>query len=157
MLIWICTNWPKLLGLTCLSSNLMDLPLDLMLYLKHNSSAPNLPQKVWTGPRIHFFKVSGKKRPPSLSGKYWTLSSHFLSGVRDGAGEQGPGHTFPGSGRHTCLSGSNLFEPCEAISSLSKSAQQPRTALLLLRLVVLNLLKLCSILSRRILPGRRLG
>ena len=21
-----------------------------------------MPQKVWTGPRIHFFKVSGKKR-----------------------------------------------------------------------------------------------
>jgi len=42
-----------------LPSNLMDLPLDFasyMLDLIHNSSPPNLPPKVWTGPRTHFFR-----------------------------------------------------------------------------------------------------
>ena len=32
-----------------------------------------------------------------------------MSGARDGP--RGPGHSFPGAGRHTCLSGCNLFEP----------------------------------------------
>lgn len=135
-----------------LSSNSMDLPLDLMLDLIHNSPPQICPRK---SELVHGFTFSR-----SLSEKYWTHSSHFLSGGRVGpkgpGPEPGPGHSFPGAGRHTCLSGCNLFEPCEAISSLSKSSQQTRTALLLLHLVVLNLLKLSSILSRRILPGRRL-
>jgi len=162
MLIWIWPNWPKLIGLTWLgifiqTSWICLWILYLTLDLIHYSSPPNLPQKVWTGPRTHFFKVSAKKRPPSL---------HCLQNVGHSQVtffwcprqkvSRGPYHSFPGAGRHTCLSaGCNLLEPCKAISSLSKSAQKPRTALLLLRaLVVLNLLKLCPILARRILPGR---
>ena len=69
MLIWIWPNWPKLIGLTWLGIFIQTSWICfwisyLMLDLIHNSSPPNLPHKVWTGPRTHFFKVSAKSAHP---------------------------------------------------------------------------------------------